>query len=157
MRYEINGLTDIYTILCNERKVGGVVEAEMIRLRSGEEYTNPVITSLDTDGTTIYSVGFVTEDGKRYIVHINDISMISQPVHKNVCQLCNETYKTVKTAEKLKYLKRLCEVNEGSTTPVFMKEVEQIVADIGTEAASVAEFNLPVVLEKRKIGRVRIA
>jgi len=38
----INGLLDMKTIIQNERKVGGAVEAELIKLRTGEEYSLPV-------------------------------------------------------------------------------------------------------------------
>ncbi|MCQ6281962.1 hypothetical protein [Bacillus sp. EB600] len=35
---KVNGLNDIYTIIQNERKLGSAIEAESIRLRSGEEF-----------------------------------------------------------------------------------------------------------------------
>jgi hypothetical protein len=47
---KINGLSDMYTIIQNERKIGGVIEAESIKLRSGEEFVCPVILNIDFVG-----------------------------------------------------------------------------------------------------------
>lgn len=134
MKTYINGMQDINTIIRNERKLGGAVEAEFIRLRTGEEFGSPVITSIDTDGTVICAVGFFTKEGKRLLVGVNELSMISEPTHKYLHQLTNSAYKSFKTEEKVKYLIRLCELNEGSETPVFKEEVKRIVEDIGEEA-----------------------
>ena len=135
MLYRVNGLKDIHTVLSNERKLGGVVEAEFLRLRTGEEYKNIVITGIDTSGSTIYSVSFVTEEGRRYIVHVNDISLISEAAHKHIKQLNNKDYKKWKTEEKIKFLKKLCELNEGCFTKTFVCEAMQIIEDIGIDAA----------------------
>lgn len=134
MEYPIHGLKDMYTILSNERKLGGVIEADYIRLGTGEQYSHAVITSIDMTGNHIYSLGFVDEQGQHFICHIDNLSIIYQPTHKRIQQLNNETVKKMKTAEKQKYLKRLIQVNEGSVNPIFMKEVVQILMDIGEKA-----------------------
>lgn len=155
MLYQVNGLKDIYTVLVNERKLGGAVETESVRLRSGEEFPNAVVTHIDMAGAIIYSVSFVTEEGKRYIVHVNDISMISQPAHKHIKSLNNSFYKQFKTEEKIKYLGKLCQLNEGSFTKPVFNEVLQIIEDIGKDVAKThlnLEFvsdNKVVKLEKR--------
>lgn len=135
MGYQVNGLKDIYTIVSNERKLGGAVEAEWIRLRTGEQFENAVITCMDMSGVNFYSIGFVTQEGKCLIVHINDISMISQPKHKRIKELTNPVYKERKTDEKLRYMKRLCDLNEGACTKPFIEELEHIVEDIGMDIA----------------------
>ncbi|GAB7388872.1 hypothetical protein BSNK01_27100 [Bacillaceae bacterium] len=143
MTYQVNGLTDMHTILANERKVGGAIEAEKIRLRSGEEYAYPVITHIDASDTAFYSLGFISEDGKRMIVNVNDVSVIVQPCHKRICELKNGFCRELKTQEKVKYLRRLCEVNDGACTAPFVEEVRFIVNDIGLEAAKgVIDLNL---------------
>jgi hypothetical protein len=153
----INGLQDIHTIILNERKVGGAVEAEFIRLRTGEEFISPVITSMDMDGAAIYSAGIFTNEGKRFIVSVNEISMISEPTHKRLHELMNKPYQEFKTAEKINYLLRLCELNEGSETPIFRGEVMQIADDIGKEACSKLNLRLSFLQPLRKLSPVRIA
>lgn len=153
----INGLQDIHTVIRNERKVGGAVEAERIRLCSGEEYAYPVITSVDTDGTTIYSIGFFTNDGKRLIVNISEVAQISQPVHKHLKDLANTSYKAFKVGQKVNYLLRLCELNEGSSTSIFREEVERIVEDIGTETIVQVKHVHPILQQSAKILPMRIA
>ena len=66
MNHQINGLKDIYKLLMNERKVGGVIEANALRLCTGEVYRNPVITQIDLLGSSIYSIGFMTEDHQKH-------------------------------------------------------------------------------------------
>ena len=61
MNHQINGLKDIYKLLMNERKVGGVIEASTLRLWTGEVYQNAVITQIDLLGSSIYSIGFTTK------------------------------------------------------------------------------------------------
>lgn len=134
MLYQVNGLKDIHTVLSNERKLGGAVEADFIRLRTGEEFTNIVITHIDTAGSILYSVSFVTEEGKRYIIHVNDISVISEATHKHINQIRNKYYKKWKTEEKLKFLQKLCKLNEGCYTKPFINEVMHIIEDIGKDA-----------------------
>ncbi|TQK62295.1 hypothetical protein FB479_10574 [Brevibacillus sp. AG162] len=136
MRYQINGYTDMYTVIANERKIGGAIEAGQIRLRTGEVYANAVLTRLEMSGAHFCSIGFVTEEGKRLIVHVNDISMIADARHVNVCELTNECMRVEKSAERLKRLKRLCELNEGSCTPTFQEEALLLANDIGMEEAS---------------------
>lgn len=63
MRYHINGYTDIYTVLTNERKIGGAIEVGKIRLRTGEEFSNAVLTRLEMSDAQFCSLGFVTADG----------------------------------------------------------------------------------------------
>ncbi|MFF0827910.1 hypothetical protein ACFYU8_13620 [Brevibacillus sp. NPDC003359] len=136
MRYQINGYTDMYTVIANERKIGGAIEAGQIRLRTGEVYANAVLTRLEMSGAHFCSIGFVTEEGKRLIVHVNDISMIADARHVNVCELTNECMRAEKCAERMKRLKRLCELNEGSCTPTFQEEALLLAIDIGMEEAS---------------------
>lgn len=157
MKTYINGLLDMKTIIANERKVGGAVEAEFIRLRTGEVYSFPVITGIDTDGTTIYSIGFFTNEGKRLIVNVNEIVMISDPEHKQLWELNNQTYKNFKTNERVKYLLRLCEVNEGSCTSIFREEVERIAQDIGEEALERLNLELSFLQPVQKLVPFRIA
>ncbi|WP_026673817.1 hypothetical protein [Alkalihalobacterium bogoriense] len=135
MQKQVNGLKDIYALLSNERKIGGIIETQFIRLRSGEEYKNAVITNVDMLGSTFYSLGFATSDGQHMIINVSEISVISAPVHKKIVDAHNLIYKKTKTAEKLKYLKRLYEVNEGSYTTIFLEEAKLIIDDIGYEAA----------------------
>jgi len=155
MLYQVNGLKDIHTVLSNERKLGGAVEADFIRLRTGEEFTNIVITHIDTAGSIIYSVSFVTEEGKRYIIHVNDISVISEATHKYIKQISNTYYKQWKTEEKLKFLQKLCELNEGCYTKPFVSEAIHIIEDIGRDAVrehidmDLLEGNKVVQMERR--------
>jgi hypothetical protein len=134
MTYQINGLKDIHKLIVNERKVGGVIEVKSLRLRTGEIYHNAVITNIDLIGSSIYSVGFVTEDNEHLIVNITEIGLLQEPKHKKIYELNNEAYKNTKTIEKMKYLKRLFEVNDGSPTPIFREEARLIIDDIGLPA-----------------------
>ncbi|WP_209122739.1 hypothetical protein [Alkalihalobacillus sp. BA299] len=133
MSYSINGFHDFYTILSNERKIGGVIEAENIKLRTGEVFDYPVFTNIDYSGSVFYSVGFITDKGIRMIVHVNDISMITSPLHKKVAMVNNEYYKRLKMKEKLKYLKRLYKADQGAFTKPFLEEAKLIVEDIGVK------------------------
>ncbi|AJY75766.1 hypothetical protein VN24_15915 [Paenibacillus beijingensis] len=153
----INGLQDIHTVIRNERKVGGAVEAERIRLCSGEEYAYPVITSVDTDGKTIYSIGFFTNDGTRIIANISEVAQISQPSHKWLKDLVNTNYKSFKIGQKVNYLLRLCELNEGSATSIFRAEVERIVEDIGADSIAHVKNAHPILQHSAKILPMRIA
>jgi hypothetical protein len=153
MNYEVNGFADIYMILSNERRVGGVIEAESIRLRSGEVFTHPVVTHIDFTGTTFYTMGFVSNTGLKMIVNVNEICNIVSPMHKRTKELQNSYYKKIKVNEKLKYLKRLCEVNEGYYTEPFIKEVEAIVNDIGIESVE-SELNLDFLRKYPKLVQI---
>ncbi|UFJ39337.1 hypothetical protein LOK74_14805 [Brevibacillus humidisoli] len=156
MRYQIDGYTDMYTVIANERKVGGAVEAGMLRLRSGEEYRNAVITRLEMAASQFCSIGFVTEEGQRLIVHVNEIGMIADARHVNVCELQNEWMREQKLAERLRHLKRLCELNEGSCTPPFQEEVQILVQDVGLEQAR-EHVDLPFLPSGEQTKVVRIA
>lgn len=156
MRYEINGYTDMYTVISNERKIGGAVEAAKIRLRSGEEFTNAVITRLEMCDAQFCSIGIVTEEGQRLIVHIQDIGMVIDPVHVNVSELRNSKMREIKMAERLKRLKRLAELNEGSCTLPFREEAQMLAEDIGIEFA-VSHVELPFLPNPDKSRVVRIA
>lgn len=135
MTFQINGLKDIHKLLVNERKIGGVIEVNLLRLRTGEEYPNAVITNIDLIGSSIYSIGFVTEDHQHVIANITELGLLHEPKHKKIYEINNQAYKATKTAEKLKYLNRLCEVNCGSSTCVFLEEARNIIDDIGLPAA----------------------
>jgi hypothetical protein len=142
MGYPMNSLTDIYTVIANERKLGGVIEAEFIRLRSGEQFPLCVITSVEMSGSHIYNLGFINNKGKRFICHIDEISLISEAVHKRICEMENKAYKDVLTERKITYLKRLLEVNEGSSNPVFLNEMEELVLDIGIDTLTTMKSSL---------------
>ena len=131
MKGHLNGIADIRAVIENERMLCGAVECKKIRLRSGEEFANPVITYVDACGGTLYSLSFVSDQGERLIAHVNDIGLIVEPVHKRVCELKNQHAKTEKLHERLVYLKRLCELNEGFCTAPFLQEVKALVDDTG--------------------------
>jgi hypothetical protein len=135
MTYQINGLKDIHKLLMNERKIGGVIEVNTLRLRTGEVYPHAVITNIDLIGSSIYSVGFMTEDHQNLIVNINELGLLHEPKHKKIYELENQAYKINKTKEKMKYLKRLFEVNNESVNPIFLEEARLIIEDIGLPAA----------------------
>lgn len=156
MRYQINGYTDMYTVIANERKIGGAIEADTIRLRSGEVYANAVLTRLEMSGAHFCSIGFVTEEGKRLIVHVDDISMIADARHLNVCELANPHMRAEKIADRLKRLKRLCELNEGSCTPTFQEEALLLAHDIGLETAR-EHVDLSFLPQAEKTRVIRIA
>lgn len=134
MRLEIRGLGDIDTVLSQQRKWFGAVEAEMIRLQTGEVYQDVVIQSLDRLGANYYTMGLCTSDGETHIVHVNEISAMRSVKHKNVKELVNKSYQQLITKERLAYLERLCEVNCGSCSPFYCEEVMRIVEDLGLDA-----------------------
>ncbi len=131
MGYPINGFHDFYTVLTNERKIGGVIEAESVKLRTGEVFHSPVFTNIDYSGSVFYSIGFITSEGVRMIVHVNDISSITAPSHKKIANMKNEHYKEIKVNEKLKYLRRLYKADQGAFTKPFLEEAKLIIEDIG--------------------------
>jgi len=138
MSYQINGIKDIHKILMNSRRINGVVEVKTLRLRTGEVYSNAVITNIDLIGSSIYSIGFMTEDQENLIVNISELSMLHEPKHKKIRELNNQAYKKIKTEEKLRFLKRLYQVNEGSRNPIFLEEAMAVIEDIGHDAAAKA-------------------
>ena len=150
MTYQINGLKDIHKLLINERKIGGVIEVTMLRLRTGEVYPNAVITHIDLLGSSIYSIGFMTEDHQNIIVNIAELSLLQEPKHKKISELNNQTYKTTKIKEKIKYLKRLFEINKDSMNSIFLEEARMIIEDIGLPAAK-KEINTSIVYSENKI------
>ncbi|WP_205600767.1 hypothetical protein [Gracilibacillus sp. YIM 98692] len=131
MGNQINGYHDFYTVISNERKIGGVIEAEEIRLRSGETFKFPVFTNIDYSGSTFYTICFITDNGTKMIIHVNDISTIKSPVHKRVQDIKNEYYREMKIKEKVNYLKRLCQADQGAYTKPFVEEAKLIIEDIG--------------------------
>ncbi|WP_394236725.1 hypothetical protein [Niallia oryzisoli] len=150
MAYQINGLKDIHKLLVNERKIGGVIEAKTLRFRTGEVYQNAVITHLDLLGSSIYSIGFVTEDHENIIVNITELGLLQEPKHKKIFELNNQAYKAVKTKDKLKYLKKLVEINKDSLNPIFLEEAKMIIEDIGLAAAT-RELNINHIYPKQNV------
>lgn len=153
MGKEVRGYSDMYTILSNERKLGGAIEALSIKLRNGEEYMNPVITHIDYCGSVYYSLHFIDKFGKKLMVHVNEIGIIESPSHKKIHELNNEYVKKLKQNEKLRYIKRLCELNEGFLTEMFVNEVKMLANDIGYENIP-AELNLTFLVEKKQIVKI---
>ena len=150
MAYQINGLKDIHKLLMNERKIGGVIEVNTLRLRTGEVYPHAVITHIDLLGSSIYSIGFMTEVHQNIIVNINELGLLQEPKHKKIVELNNQAYKTTKTKEKIKYLKRLFEVNKDSLNPIFLEEARMIIEDIGLPAVK-KEINTSIIYPENKI------
>ncbi|AGK53294.1 hypothetical protein [Bacillus sp. 1NLA3E] len=150
MTYQINGLKDIHKLITNERKIGGVIEVNTLRLRTGEEYQHAVITNIDLIGSSIYSISFVTEDQQHLIANITELGLLHEPKHKKIYELNNQAYKTTKTAEKLKFLKRLCEINCGSSTCIFVEEARLIIDDIGLPAAK-KEVDTTLIYSEEKV------
>ena len=148
MAYQINGLKDIHKLITNERKIGGVIEVNTLRLRTGEEYPHAVITYIDLLGSSIYSIGFMTEDHQHFIVNINELGLLHEPKHKKIYEFNNQAYKTTKTNEKIKYLKRLCEVNMDPQS-IFVEEARLIIEDIGLPAVK-KEINTTLFIQKIK-------
>lgn len=156
MRYQINGYTDIYTVISNERKIGGAVEIGSLRLRTGETFENVVVTRLEMVNGQFCWLSFITPEDKRYIVHISEISMIADAVHVHTRNLRNELMHERKMEERIHYLKRLCDLNEGSCTLPFQEEVAVLVEDIGLDQAK-QHVNLPFLTETEENKVVRIA
>lgn len=129
----VHALKDIQTVLTNKRKVGGAIEAKSIRLRSGEEFLNPVFTSLEHTRGVYQSIGFITSEGERLLVNVDEIAMMKNLEHKLICQLENTHAKTYLLTDTLNYLQRLCEVNEGCLSSPFKREVEGLACDIGAQ------------------------
>lgn len=135
MTYKINGLKDIHKLLMNERKIGGVIEVNSLRLRTGEVFPNAVITNIDLLGSAIYSIGFISEDHQNIIINISELGLLDDPKYKKIAELKNQAYKATKTKEKVRYLKRLMEINKDSLNPIFLEEAKLIIDDIGLAAA----------------------
>lgn len=142
MLYTVNGYRTIYTVVNNERIVGGAVEVDELRLRSGERFRNVVITSIEAGENGTYMLGFVTEDGRRYIAHTSDISLMVQPTHKRVKDLRNLVAREELLKRRLTYLRRVLEVNEGNDSFLFRQEVKNLVNDIGLENVRLAALDM---------------
>lgn len=153
MANDVNGYNDIYAILANERLVGGVIEAEKIILRSGEQYHNPVITNIDFCGSTFYTLSFVSEIGDRIIVNVSDVSMIVDPFHKRIHEMKNHIVKTQKLKEKNHYLKKLCSLNTNVYIKTFLDEVKLLMEDIGIENIS-DEIDGSFLIQKDKLFKI---
>ena len=76
--------------------------------------------------------------------------MLQEPKHKKICELNNQAYKTTKTKEKIKYLKRLFEINKDSLNSIFLEEARMIIEDIGLPAAK-KEINTSIIYSENKI------
>jgi hypothetical protein len=150
MANKINGFKDIHKLLVNERKIGGVIEVNTLRLRTGEVYQNAVITHIDLMGSSIYSIGFITEDQQNIIVNIAELGLLEETKHKKIYELNNQAYKTSKTKAKIKYLKRLFEINRDSLNPIFFEEAKMIIDDIGLSAAK-KEINTSLIYPENRI------
>ncbi|UTR11687.1 hypothetical protein MM300_05080 [Evansella sp. LMS18] len=133
MSYFINGYKDFYTVIENERKIGGVIEAEEVQLKNGEIYKNPVFTNIDYSGGIFYTAAIVANDGSHIIVHVNDISMIKSPAHKKIKDMKNHYFKEIKIKEKMRYLKCLAKGDQGAFTKPFVEEARLIIEDIGSD------------------------
>ncbi|MEC1720217.1 hypothetical protein [Schinkia azotoformans] len=153
MTYKINGFIDIHSILTNERKLGGVIEASVIRLRTGEEYNNPVITNIDFFGGIFYSLGFIADNGDHMIVNVSDISKITEPTHKKIHEMNNKVYKAEKLSEKNSYLKKLCDLNKGVYIKTFINEVKLLAEDIGVENIN-KEIDIDFLQKNKKIVKI---
>ncbi|WP_338472769.1 hypothetical protein R4Z10_08595 [Niallia sp. XMNu-256] len=150
MKHQIKGLKDIHKLLINERTIGGAIEVNTLRLCTGEVYPNAVITHIDLLGSSIYSIGFMTEDHQNIIINISELSLLLEPKHKKIVELNNKAYKKTKTEQKIKYLKRLFEVNKDSFNSIFHDEAKLIIEDIGLHAAT-KEINTGLIYSENKI------
>ena len=150
MNFSINGLKDIHKLLTNERKIGGVIEVDSLQLRTGEVYQHAIITSIDLLGSSIYAISFMTKDMQNMIVNIQELRVLQEPKHKKIIEIKNQAYKRYKTNRKIKYLKRLFELNKDSMNPIFLEEAKMIIEDIGLSAVQ-NELNTNIVDFKKKI------
>ncbi|WP_100406101.1 hypothetical protein [Bacillus solitudinis] len=126
----IHALKDIHTVVTNKRKIGGAVEAKVLRLRSGEEFSFPVFTSLELTNGHYHSIGFITTDGEQFLIHVDEIALMQGLEHKLICQLENNVARKTLLTDTIHYLSRLCEINEGFVTAPFKQEVEALISDI---------------------------
>jgi hypothetical protein len=143
----LHGLKDIHTVVSNHRKVGGVAEASIIRLSSGEEYRNPVFTNVDISKGQYVSVCFIDEKGNNIIAHVDQIAVITGLQHKLICQLNNTYVKDMLLYKTLQYLTKLCKVNDGFVTMSFKKEALRLIRDISVKELERRKFKLPFSIE----------
>jgi hypothetical protein len=145
------GLSDIHTVLANHRKIGGAAEASMLRLSSGEVYRNPVFINIDISKGQYVSICFIDENGEHTIAHIDQIAVIKDLQHKLICQLENAYARQFMLRDTIKYLERLCEINEGFVTHTFKKEAIKLVRDISMTELKKHEIVLPFAFEEKLI------
>lgn len=145
------GLKDIHTVISNHRKIGGVAEADMVRLLSGETYLNPVFTNVDISKGQYVSLCFIDENGTNIIAHVDQIALIKGLQHKWICQLNNTQVKQMLLQDTLQFLQKLCKVNEGFITPSFKKEAIKLVRDISIQELKNNNISLPFPLEDKLI------
>ncbi|MFB5661241.1 hypothetical protein [Alteribacillus sp. HJP-4] len=150
MSNQINGFDDMNTVLANERKIGGVIESDYLRLSTGDEYNNVCITKVELIGSALCSIGCVTEDGQQLIVNAKEVSIIYQPQHKKIYELKNQAFKHTKMNQKKKYLKRLFELNNGSHNPVFLEEAMLVIEDIGLKNVK-QEVDVSAIYSEEKV------
>jgi hypothetical protein len=143
----LHGLKDIHMVVTNHRKIGGVAEASLIRLSSGEEYRNPVFTNVDLSKGQYVSVCFIDERGNNIIAHVDQIAVITGLQHKLICQLSNTHVKDMLLNETLQYLTKLCKVNDGFVTKSFKKEALKLIRDISVKELDKRKFKLPFSIE----------
>jgi hypothetical protein len=141
------GLKDIHTVISNHRKVGGVAEANLIRLSSGDEYKNPVFTNVDISKGQYVSLCFIDEKGDNIIAHVDQIAIIKGLQHKLICQLTNTYVRDMLLNETFQYLAKLCRVNEGFVTQPFKKEAVKLVRDLSPKELEKRKFKLPFAVE----------
>jgi hypothetical protein len=143
----LHGLKDIHTVVSNHRKIGGVAEASIIRLSSGEEYRNPVFTNVDISKGQYVSACFIDERGNNIIAHIDQIAVITGLQHKLICQLNNTYVRDMLLNESMRYLTKLCRVNDGFITKSFKKEALKLIRDISVKELDKHKFKLPFSIE----------
>ncbi len=147
----LHGLKDIHTVIANHRKLGGVAEASMIQLSSGEVYNNPVFTNIDISKGQYISLCFIDENGTNIMMHVDQIAVIKGLQHKLICQLNNTYVKQVLLQDTLQYLQKLCEINDGFVTHSFQKEALKLVRDISVTELKKHNISLPFPIEKQLV------
>lgn len=145
------GLKDIHTVISNHRKLGGAVEADIIRLSSGETYHNPVFTNVDMSKGQYVSLGFIDENGTNIMIHVDQIGVIKGLKHKLICELNNLHVKQLLLQDAIRYLQKLCQVNSGFITNSFKKEALKLVDDISVNELKNRNVSLPFPLEEKII------
>jgi hypothetical protein len=147
----LHGLKDIHMVIANSRKLGGAAEAESITLASGETYKNPVFTNVDLSQGKYISFSFIAENGENVTAHVDQIGVMRGLRHKLICQLENVSVREMMTEETLRYLRKLCEVNEGFVTNSFKKEALKIVRDVSVIEIEKRKVILPFTVENNLV------
>jgi len=148
----LHGLKDIHMVIANSRKLGGAAEAESITLSSGETYKNPVFTNVDLSQGKYISFSFIAENGENVTAHVDQIGVMRGLRHKLICQLENTSVRELMTEETLRYLRKLCEVNEGFVTNSFKKEALKLVRDVSIDELEKRHVDLPFALESNVVA-----